>query len=137
MATSRKINVTSKRNTNAAIKAKPAKQAKQAATVTPITDDKTLLAAAFKLAAPDLRNVFQAKFTKLDLSKHTSAQSTPRDEAFIKAIRNVYGTKPFSHKQTGADTGNMARAIHIGYIKATGGKNADGDALYSAVSNKA
>ena len=114
---------------------------KASATVTPITDDKTLLAAAFALATAKFdikpRNVFQAKYSKLDLTKHTGAQLTDRDHAFAKALRNVYNDKPFSHKQTGADTGNMARAIHIGLIKATGKTNADGDALYTAVSNKA
>jgi hypothetical protein len=137
MATQRKIKNTTKAATKQANKAKAAPAKQTAATVTPIADDKQQLAAAFRLAAPSLRNVFQAKFTPLDLSKHTSAKPTDRDEAFIKAIRAVYGTKPFSHKQTGADTGNMARAIHIGYIKATGNTDANGDKLYSAVSNKA
>lgn len=108
---------------------------------TPITADQAKanaaehivkLNAVFTSAYPG-RPVFgQRRFTPLNPAAHTPQSESARDTAFIKALRTVYGDKPFTQQNTGADTGNLQRALSLKLIAATG-KNDDNGHPYYAV----
>ena len=120
----------------AAIKIKAAPIAKPSVAVAPVikqavlSDDKIALNAAFQAKMPTARPVFQTKFKPLNLAAHKPQSCSDRDNAFISALRSVYGNKPFTHKQSGADSGNLARAINLKLI-AQAGVDADNNTLYS------
>lgn len=119
------------------IKAAPiANIAKPSVAVAPVikqavlSDDKIALNAAFQAKMPTARPVFQTKFKPLNLAAHKPQSCSDRDNAFISALRSVYGNKPFTHKQSGADSGNLARAINLKLV-AQAGVDADNNTLYS------
>lgn len=108
-------------------KAKPAKKAgkakaeiAEAPTKKPLSDVKNKLNKAFLEKLPAARPVFQSKFKPLNLAGHTPQGASERDEAFLFAIKRVYGDKPFTQADSGADSGNLARAINLGRIKQAG-----------------
>ena len=113
----------------AATPAKKASEPKAAAPVKTLSDVKQKLNAAFISKMPQARPVFQAKFKPLALDKHSPNHASERDEAFIYALKSVYGANTFTQRETGADSGNLARAVNLGRIKQAG-KNADGDSLF-------
>lgn len=100
-----------------------------------LSDDKQALNAAFLAKLPLARPIFQRKFKPLNLAAHKPQFASERDYAFIHAIKTVYGDKPFTHKQSGADSGNLARAIALKLI-CEAGKNSDNETLYKYVSQK-
>lgn len=135
-ATTKKATVTNK-----------AKAGKQAATVKPVakavasaapatvaapkalSDTKQALNKAFLAALPTARPIFQAKYKPLNLEAHNPTHASERDSAFIKALRSVYGSKPFTQADSGADSGNLARAIKLNLVLA--GKLIDGVQSYT------
>lgn len=90
------------------------------APVKQLSDEKQALNKAFLAVLPTARPIFQAKFKPLNLEAHKPTHATDRDTAFIKAIKSVYGNKPFTQQQSGADSGNLARAIALKLVTSAG-----------------
>lgn len=135
---------TSKRNIKLASKAKPKAQATVTsgeakavaqANVNAAAEHYKALNAAF-LSKYNKRPIFGEKRpTPIDLEKHNPASATDRDNAFIHAIRTVYGEKPFTTADIKCDTGNIARAIKLGMLQSLG--TVDGNEQFKAVIAKA
>ena len=112
-----------------AIKAKPIKAP------VALSDEKQLLNAAFIAKMPNARPIFQAKYKPLNLAAHKPQNPSERDYAFISALKAVYGNKAFTHKQCGADAGNLSRAINLNLITLCDNITSDNQHLYKLVSN--
>ena len=112
-----------------AIKAKPIKAP------VALSDEKQLLNAAFIAKLPTARPIFQAKYKPLNLAAHKPQMPSERDYAFIHALKAVYGDKAFTHKQCGADAGNLSRAINLKLITLCDNITSDNQHLYKLVSN--
>lgn len=119
------------KSTKVAIKA-PVKSGKPVAPVKPVakeavvaapkalSDVKQALNAAFMEKLPTARPIFQAKFKPLNLAAHTPTHATDRDTAFVSALRKVYGSKPFTQADSGADSGCLARAVALKLVTIEG-----------------
>ena len=73
--------------------------------------------------------------TPVDYSKHNPVSLTDRDNAFIHAIKTVYGEKPFTANDVRCDTGNIARAVKLTMLQSLGIN--DGVESFKLASNKA
>lgn len=81
-----------------------------------VAADKAALNTAFNSKLATARPVFQDKFNPLNLDAHNPQSASERDDAFLYALKTVYAKKPFTHIQSGADSGCLARAINLGNV---------------------
>jgi hypothetical protein len=136
-----------KTNTPGLVKPKPVKSVEKQAT--PVKIDETIHLPTVKSlrdekAIVQLNHIYgqlnagarpvfgQTRFTPIK-APHVTLSATKRDDAFFRAIKAVYGTKPFTQYEIGADTGNMARSLGMKRIELTGESDDLGHAYYRLV----
>ena len=106
-----------KKPASASAKSEPAKAAVS------LHDTSAISAATLAFAASNnvtLSNIFRGAKAKprtpIDAARHAGANATARDETFTKAVRDIYGAKPFPRLDV--DAGNLSRAIALGRLAA-------------------